>query len=81
MTRNIFYRDFTLCKAAALVGLIGAALMLGGVPKADPDIAGAVATSRIVVPVAWPDVTSIPPPVPSRADQTELDITQTVIDL
>ena len=31
MARNIFYRDFTLCKAVALAGLIGLALMLGGV--------------------------------------------------
>ena len=53
MTHNIFYRDFTLCKAAALVGLIGAALMLGGVPKADPDVAGALASSERVMPVAY----------------------------
>lgn len=44
MARNIFYRDFTLCKAAALVALIGLAAALGGVPHAsdmadmEPDI-------------------------------------------
>jgi hypothetical protein len=34
MARNMFYRDFTLCKAAALVALIGLAAALGGVPHA-----------------------------------------------
>ncbi|ETA51492.1 hypothetical protein [Ponticoccus alexandrii] len=44
MARNLFYRDFTLCKAAALVALIGLAAALGGVPHAsdladnEPDI-------------------------------------------
>lgn len=53
MTRNILYRDFTLGKAAALAVLIGAALVMGGVPKADPDPAGAVASSETVMPVQW----------------------------
>ncbi|WP_425070295.1 hypothetical protein [Sagittula sp. S175] len=69
MTHNIFYRDFTLCKAAALVGLIGAALMLGGVPKADPDVAGALASSERVMPVVW------------RVLQSDCDQTQTGVSL
>ncbi|EBA09054.1 hypothetical protein [Sagittula stellata] len=49
MTRNVFYRDFTLCKAAALVGLIGAALVLGGVPKAEPDMAEAADIQTVLL--------------------------------
>lgn len=49
MTRNVFYRDFTLCKAAALVGLIGAALVLGGVPKAEPDMAEAADIQTVML--------------------------------
>ncbi|AUC55405.1 MAG: hypothetical protein ACU0CC_04745 [Sagittula sp.] len=49
MTRNVFFRDFTLCKAAALVGLIGAALVLGGVPKAEPDMAGAAEANAVLL--------------------------------
>ncbi|GAA4229733.1 hypothetical protein J4E08_03390 [Sagittula sp. NFXS13] len=52
MVRNIFYRDFSLCKAAALVGLIGAAMMLGSVPKAEPDIAEEMDASLRMLPVA-----------------------------
>ncbi len=41
MPRNIFFRDFTLCKAGLLVGLISLAGWMGEVPnvataKADP---------------------------------------------
>lgn len=32
MPRNVFYRDFTILKAVALVGLIGLSVALGGVP-------------------------------------------------
>lgn len=39
MARNIYYRDFTLCKAAALVLLIGLAVALGGVPHEARDMA------------------------------------------
>lgn len=53
MTRNIFHRDFTLCKAAALVLLMGAALVLGGVPKATSDTAGEIASSELLLPVAF----------------------------
>ena len=33
MKKNIFYRDFTICKAVALVALMGLAAALGGVPS------------------------------------------------
>ncbi|BBU56372.1 MULTISPECIES: hypothetical protein [Mameliella] len=33
MKKNIFYRDFTICKAVALVVLMGLAAALGGVPS------------------------------------------------
>ncbi|MCT4558474.1 MAG: hypothetical protein N4A61_10490 [Pelagimonas sp.] len=33
MAQNVFYRDFTLCKAAALVGLIVLAMALHSNPK------------------------------------------------
>ena len=43
MKKNIFYRDFTICKAVALVALMGLAAALGGVPsnhvaEAQPDL-------------------------------------------
>lgn len=41
MSRNIFYRDFTLSRAMALVVLIGLAAVLGEVPHADGDLGGA----------------------------------------
>lgn len=39
MARNMFYRDFTLCKAAALGGLIGLAMLMGGV-RSNTGLAG-----------------------------------------
>ncbi|CUH77588.1 hypothetical protein [Tropicibacter naphthalenivorans] len=47
MTRNMFYRDFTLCKATALVGLMALAAALGGVPHPHLDQAGAEFESYI----------------------------------
>jgi hypothetical protein len=52
MTRNIFYRDFTLGKAAALVILIGAACVLGAVPKTQ-DRAEADTPAATVMPVVF----------------------------
>lgn len=54
MARRFLYRihtrDFTLCKAAALVILIGLAIALGGVPHQARDMAGNVTVSERHVP-------------------------------
>jgi len=41
MTRNVFFRDFTTCKAVALVGLIGLALVLSATAKPASELAQA----------------------------------------
>ena len=49
MRRNLFYRDFTLCKAALLAGLIGVAAWVGDVPMQErATAAGAEDTPRVV---------------------------------
>ena len=59
MPRNVFYRDFTICKAVALVALMGLAIAMGGVPKASSALAGADTPEAQVVPAmvykAWED--------------------------
>ncbi|KUF08822.1 hypothetical protein [Pseudoponticoccus marisrubri] len=50
MQRNIFHRDFTLCKAVALVVLIGLATFLRDVPASAPDLAGTEAEGARIVP-------------------------------
>jgi hypothetical protein len=52
MAHNVFYRDFTLCKAFALVGLIGLALMLSLVPDTTPDLAEDAQEAQ-VIPVVY----------------------------
>ncbi len=52
MARNVFYRDFTLCKAFALVGLIGLAMMLSLMPDTTPDLAEDDQEAR-VIPVVY----------------------------
>lgn len=53
MARNIFYRDFTLAKAVALMGLIGMSCALGGVPKASTLLTEAPAVDAEIMPVSF----------------------------
>lgn len=41
MPRNVFYRDFTICKAIALIALIAVAAMIDEVPRQAPALAQA----------------------------------------
>ncbi|MGP6086248.1 hypothetical protein [Antarctobacter jejuensis] len=50
MPKNVFYRDFTICKAVALVALMGLAAALGGVPHADSGVAEAATPEARVIP-------------------------------
>lgn len=50
MPRHVFYRDFTICKAVALVGLIGVALAMGSVPQTAPVQAEAEASQARIIP-------------------------------
>ena len=62
MPRNVFYRDFTICKAVALAGLIGLSVALGGVPDSKAASAGADMPEAHVIPAmllrAWTDCDS-----------------------
>ncbi len=51
MPKHIFYRDFTICKAIALVGLMALAAALGGVPRAETDVAKATVQEAQIIPV------------------------------
>ncbi len=53
MTRNVFFRDFSICKAVALVGLIGMALALGAMRDAKPVLAETGAEGARIVPVVY----------------------------
>lgn len=59
MRKNIFYRDFTICKAVALVGLMGLAIALGGVPTNKTGLATAEPAEAQVIPAlvykVWDD--------------------------
>ncbi|MCC1494502.1 hypothetical protein [Cognatishimia sp. F0-27] len=51
MTRTVFHRDFTLCKAALLAALIGVAAWMGDVPHGSYGVAeerSAPQTMRII---------------------------------
>ncbi|WP_094021855.1 hypothetical protein [Maliponia aquimaris] len=58
MPRNVFYRDFTICKAVALVALMGLALMLG-VPDRQQALTDDETTEAMLIPAAvysaWTD--------------------------
>ncbi|WP_417205434.1 hypothetical protein [Antarctobacter sp.] len=65
MPKNVFYRDFTICKAVALVALMGLAVALGGVPKSSTAYAGAELPAAEVIPAmvykAWEDCVPVGP--------------------
>ncbi len=51
MKQHVSYRNFTLCKAGLLAGLIGLAALLGEVPRAVPALADthqAVPSERVM---------------------------------
>ena len=50
MPRNVFYRDFTICKAVALVALMGLAAAMGGVPHTETDVAKAAPAEAQIIP-------------------------------
>lgn len=65
--KSVFYRDFTVCKAVALVALMGLAVAMGGVPKSSTAFAGAKPTEAEVIPAmvykAWEDCVPVGPMV------------------
>lgn len=65
MSKNVFYRDFTICKAVALVALMGLAVAMGGVPKASTSFAGTEPAEAELIPAmvykAWEDCVSVGP--------------------
>ncbi|MBV2360887.1 hypothetical protein KUH32_14055 [Thalassococcus sp. CAU 1522] len=68
MKSNVFYRDFTLCKAALLAGLIGAAALMGEMPHPSQDHVDIEPAEARIVPVKllifWKD-----------CDETETGVT------
>ncbi|MBV7393181.1 hypothetical protein [Mameliella sediminis] len=50
MTKNVFFRDFTICKAVALVALMGLAAALGGVPKGGTALAETATSEAKLIP-------------------------------
>lgn len=55
MSRSTFHRDFNLCKALLLAGLIGAAMLIGDLPGHDRDKSAAASHVESVMPASYHD--------------------------
>ena len=53
MSRSTFHRDFNLCKALLLAGLIGAAMLIGDLPGHDRDKSAAASHVERVMPATY----------------------------